>query len=32
MDIPINYLAVLACAIVNMAIGFAWYVRLHVAP
>lgn len=25
MDVPVNYLAVLACAIANMAIGFAWY-------
>jgi hypothetical protein len=25
MEIPVNYLAVLACGIASMAIGFAWY-------
>ncbi len=25
MDIPINYLAILACGIANMVIGFLWY-------
>ena len=25
MDVPVNYLAVLACALVAMALGFLWY-------
>lgn len=32
MDIPINYLAVLVGAVINMAVGFAWYGPLFGKP